>query len=60
MEEDIFLCLIDDYSRKDWIGVFCLQKSQKFLDVLKDSGCLLAAIEKESGLQLKCLGTNRG
>lgn len=49
------LCFIDDYSRKAWI-YFLLQKSEAF-HYFK---CFKNLVEKETGLPVKCLRTNRG
>ena len=50
-----FLCFIDDYSRKAWV-YFLLEKSEAF----HHFKCFKMLVEKESGLAIKCLCTDRG
>ena len=49
-----FLCFIDDYSRKAWV-YFLLEKSEAF----HHFKCFKMLVEKESGLAIKCLRTDR-
>ena len=49
------LCFIDDYSRKAW--VYFLEEKSKALKFFK---CFKKTVEKETGLFVKCLRTDRG
>ncbi|KAK9928322.1 hypothetical protein M0R45_025465 [Rubus argutus] len=49
------LCLIDDFSRKTWV-YFLLEKSEVFYHFK----CFKILVEKEIGLSIKCLRTDRG
>ena len=50
-----FICFIDDYSRKAWV-YFLTCKS----DALTTFKLFKALVEKETGLSIKCLRTDRG
>lgn len=49
------LCFIDDYSRKAWV-YFLVEKSE----ALNSFQCFKNLVEKETGLFIKCLRTDRG
>lgn len=49
------LCFIDDYSRKAWV-YFLTEKSEAF----NSFKCFKNLVEKETGLFIKCLRTDRG
>ncbi|KAL0416653.1 UNVERIFIED_CONTAM: Retrovirus-related Pol polyprotein from transposon TNT 1-94 [Sesamum latifolium] len=49
------LLFIDDYSRKAWVH-FLTEKSEAF----NSFKCFKTIVEKETGLSIKCLRTNRG
>ena len=49
------ICYIDDYSRKAWVN-FLVEKSDAFVAFKLFKEC----VEKESGLVIKCLRTDRG
>ena len=49
------LCFIDHYSRKAWV-YFLAEKSE----ALKNFKCFKQMVEKETGLFVKCLRTDRG
>lgn len=50
-----FLCLIDDFSRKAW--VYLLAEKSEALHHFK---CFKNMVEKESGMKIKCLKSDRG
>ncbi|GKA10686.1 retrovirus-related pol polyprotein from transposon TNT 1-94 [Tanacetum coccineum] len=49
------LCFIDDFSRKSWV-YFLTEKSETFYYFK----CFKKLVEKETGLPIKCLRTDRG
>lgn len=49
------LCFIDDYSRKSW--VYFLAEKSEALNYFK---CFKNLVEKETGVSVKCLRTDRG
>lgn len=49
------ICFIDDYSRKAWVQ-FLIDKSDAFASFKLFKNC----VEKETGLDIKCLRTDRG
>lgn len=49
------ICFIDDYSRKAWVN-FLVDKSDAFASFKLFKSC----VEKETGLAIKCLRTDRG
>ena len=50
-----FLCFIDDFSRKVWV-YFLVNKSE----ALHSFKCFKNLVEKETGMYIKCLRTDRG
>lgn len=49
------ICFIDDFSRKAWVN-FLVEKSSAFDSFKYFKKC----VEKETGLEIKCLRTDRG
>nr|DAD19628.1 TPA_asm: hypothetical protein HUJ06_021091 [Nelumbo nucifera] len=49
------LCFIDDFSRKTWV-YFLVEKSE----ALNSFKCFKKLVEKETGMYIKCLRTDRG